>query len=288
MERQGQKLNNFARINLTYYSRQAAELEDFQLLVRQPSEGILSWHEEAVSEVFNASAGNPYFAKIICAQTARNAVSERDGDVSANEVQRAIEAQISTLGTNFFAHLWQDGIPKALLEREADVLRRMRVLVALARCIRKGVLPTGANISENRASSALLEGDVTPVLHDFVRHEVLYEQNGAYEFVLPIFRLWLLDVGVSQLVSDKMSEELAETTLAGEDAAIVRSEEVVALAKRWPTYRGRHIGTDEIRAWLQQVPNPRDQRILFKLLERTKSAIRGTISARKREPLNTP
>jgi hypothetical protein len=272
MERQGQKLNNFARINLTYYSRQAAELEDFQLLVRKPSEGILSWHEEAVSEVFNNSAGNPYFAKIICGQAARNAVSERDGDVTAGEVKRAIEAQVSSLGANFFAHLWQDGIPKPLMERETDVSRRMRVLVALARCLRRRIEPTAANIAENRASNALPEGQVTPVLHDFVRREVLYlnEQTGTYELVLPIFRLWLLDVGVSQLVSDKMSEELAQSALIDENAAIVRSEEVVSLAKKWPTYRGKHIGTDEIRAWLQQVPSARDQRILFKILEKTK------------------
>ncbi len=55
-----------------------------------------------------------------------------------------------------------------------------------------------------------------------------------------------------------------------ENAALVRSEEVVALSQLWPTYRGKHIGTDEIRAWYQQVESHRDQRILFELLKRTR------------------
>jgi hypothetical protein len=79
-----------------------------------------------------------------------------------------------------------------------------------------------------------------------------------------------VDVGVSQLISDAMNEELANSALAEENAAIVHSEEVVALANRWPTYRGRHVGTDEIRAWYQQVESPRDQRLLFELLKRTR------------------
>ena len=50
----------------------------------------------------------------------------------------------------------------------------------------------------------------------------------------------------------------------------MRSEEVAALSQSWPTYRGKHIGTDEIRAWYQQVDSLREQRILFELLKRTK------------------
>ena len=81
---------------------------------------------------------------------------------------------------------------------------------------------------------------------------------------------WLLDVGVSQLIADALSEELASSIIADESAALVKSEEVVELANRWPTYRGRHIGTDEIRNWFEQVENPKDQRILFNLLTRTR------------------
>jgi hypothetical protein len=63
---------------------------------------------------------------------------------------------------------------------------------------------------------------------------------------------------------------LANAVIALENAAIVQSKEVVLLSKQWPTYRGKHIGTDEIKAWYQQVQSVRDQRILFDLLKRTR------------------
>lgn len=63
---------------------------------------------------------------------------------------------------------------------------------------------------------------------------------------------------------------MANAVIALENAAIVQSKEVVLLSKQWPTYRGKHIGTDEIKAWYQQVQSVRDQRILFDLLKRTR------------------
>jgi hypothetical protein len=86
MDRQGQKLNRFSRINLSYFSR-ANEWEEFQQLVRQPSDGVLEWHLDAISEVFNVSSGNPYFAKIVCKNVMAHAVRERDADITAVEVR---------------------------------------------------------------------------------------------------------------------------------------------------------------------------------------------------------
>jgi hypothetical protein len=269
MDRQGQKLNNFARINLSYFSRET-EWGDFGLLVRAPTANVLNWHDDAVSEVFNITNGNPYFAKIVCAGVFCAAVAQRDADVTAIEVKHAIESQVSELGANSFAHLWQDGVPKAVDEREPDIFRRMRVLVAFARCLRRRLPSTASNIADHRTSVSLYEAEITAVLSDFVRRQVLYEDGREYKFSLPIFRLWLVDVGVGQLVADALNEELANVALAQENAALIRSEEVVALSRNWPTYRGRSIGTDEIRAWYQQVDSYRDQRILFELLKRTR------------------
>ena len=267
MDRQGQKLNNFSRENLSYFSRQT-EWADFQLVVREPTNGILNWHDEAISEVFNATRGNPYFAKILCAGVFRRAVSERDADVTAIEVRRALETAISSMGANSSAHLWQDGIPKLASEREPDILRRMRTLVAIALCLRRGLPITAQNIANNRSSLSLSEAEIPAVLNDFQRREVLSEENRIYELVLPIFQLWLVDVGISQLIADSLNEELANSVMLLENAATVRSEEVVSLAERWPSYRGKHVGTDEIRTWFQQVESQQDQRILFELLKR--------------------
>jgi hypothetical protein len=268
MERQGQKLNNFSRINLSYYSRDT-EWSDYQQMIRAPTIGILNWHNDAISDVFNVTNGNPFFTQIVCANIFRAAVSKRDADITENETKKAIEGQVSALGTNSFVHLWQDGIPKSPVEREPDILRRTRTLVAIARCLRNKLTPNVSNIASSRASAAISELEISAILNDFVRRDVFREGEGQFGFCLPIFRLWLMDVGISQLLTNALSEELANAVLAEENIAIVRSEEVVGLSEKWPTYRGKHVGTDEIRAWCQQVDSIRDQRVLFKLLQRT-------------------
>ena len=280
MERQGQKLNNFVGVNLSYYDRDKEWL-DFKLMVQAPTEGIVSWHDDAVAEVFNIATGNPFFAKIVCSAALDIAVQERDTDISAEEVRHASEAKISLLGSNAFAHLWQDGIPRPVSEREPDILLRARVLVALARCLRKGGAATPSNIYQARGAVSLTESEVGAVLNDFVRRHVMAEKNGTYEIQLPIFEKWLVDVGIGQLAADTLMAELAGAALAEEAAACVRADEIANLVRCWPTYRGKHVGSDDVRAWLQQVESVKEQRLLFQILRR----VRFVNEARVREML---
>ena len=269
MDRQGQRLNNFSHINLSSFDR-ASEWEDFRLLVQQPTRDVLNWHEEAVSEVYNIANGNPYFAKLVCAGIFQRAVSERDSDITAREVESLVNREISTLGANSFVHLWQDGIPRAEEEREPEVLRRLRVLIALARCLRKRVQPNVDNIRAHRASDMLSESEVRLTLNEFCKRSVMAESEECYLLTLPVFERWLVDVGASQLVVDGLSEEISNSILARENAELVMSSEVADLVEAWPTYRGMKIGSDEVRAWFEQVENKRDQRILFQILGKVK------------------
>ena len=267
MERQGQKLNNFSSASLSYYDRNS-EWSDFRSMIQSPVSGVINWYDDALAEVFNVSNGNPYFAKMICAGALEIAVQERDTDISVREIRHATESRTSLLGANSFAHLWQDGIPRPQEEREPDVLLRQRVLVALARCYMAGEPPTLSNIVIWRAAANISESEISVVLRDFVRRDVLAESQGLYVFKLPIFEQWLIDVGAAQLAADSLTAELANSALVEEMALSVRADEVAALVERWPTYRGRHIGSEEVRAWLQQVDGSKNQRLLFELLNR--------------------
>jgi hypothetical protein len=68
------------------------------------------------------------------------------------------------------------------------------------------------------------------------------------------------------LVSDALAQELAEAAQAEEDASYVRADEFVELVKRWPTYRGKKIGSDDIRAWFERVGSHKEPRLLFTIL----------------------
>jgi hypothetical protein len=269
MDRQGQKLNKLVKVPLDYFSRDE-EWDDFKLLVRQPTAGILEWHDEAVSEVFNATNGNPYFAKIVCAAVFRDCVRGRDADVTAHEVLTAISAEVSEFDTNSFAHLWQDGIHKPALAREPEVLRRARTLVLIARAARRHQILRLGNLSAQKHGIVLPDNELVGSLNEFVKRGILRENQGAYSFQLPIFRLWLVEVGGNRLISDAIGEELASQAQTAEDRAFVRSDEVTALARSWPTYQGRSVTPDDIRAWYEQVEGHQQQRLLFKLLQRVR------------------
>lgn len=266
MDRQGQKLNKFVRVPLDYFSRDD-EWEDFQLLVRKPSAEILEWQEDAIAEVFNVTNGNPFFAKIVCAAVFEDCVRGRDSDVTAQEVRSAIAAQVPTFDTNAFAHLWQDGIHKPVNQREPDILRRCRTLVLVARAARRHLPITIENLLAQKHGLMLPDSEIVPVLHNFVGRSVLRESQGAYSFVLPIFRAWLVEVGGSRLIADALGEELAHHVKEAEDEAFVQSHEVTDLVRNWPTYQGREISADEVRGWFEQVEGHREQRLLFKLLQ---------------------
>lgn len=267
MDRQGQKLNKFARVNLTYFSR-TKEWEDFEKLVREPTKDVLVWHIDAVSEIFNMTNGNPYFAKILCREVTARAVQERDADITEVEVRRVLEESVSSLEANIFIHLWQDGVPSPIEEREPIYLKRQRALAALARCIRSGQTTSLSNIRQRVNGGQLSEQELSTLLANFVSRDVLAERDGVFHFVLPIFEKWLVDVGLSRLANEGLAEELAAQAQSAEDAAYVVSEEIVKLTKQsdWRPYRGTHIGPEEIRAWISQCSSNKEQRILFKML----------------------
>lgn len=279
MDRQGQKLNKLSRVPLSYFSR-STEWEDFKELISRPTAGILDWHDEAMSEIFNVTNGNPFFAKKLCASVFEVAVSERDADITAQEVKAAILKEVSSFDTNAFSHLWQDGIHKPVLDREPDVQRRCRALVLISRVLRKGTNISSDTVVAERDGVAVSQNEIKSVLNDFVGRGVLKEASGQYQFVLPIFGQWLKEVGGSRLIADALGEELALRAQAADDAAYVQSNEIVDLAARWPTYRGQRISTEQIREWLDQVDSFQDQRLLFTLLENTKFFDEAEVSER--------
>lgn len=282
MDRQGQKLNKLVREPLDYFSR-ADEWDDFRVMVTSPSEGILEWHEDAISEVFNSTNGNPFFAKIVCGAVFDAAVHGRDADVTINEVRNALAGHVPTFDTNAFSHLWQDGIHRPVDEREPDVLLRCRVLVLLARAARKGLPITLENLLTQKHGLVLSDSEIVPVLNSFVRRTVLRELHGRYEFVLPIFRAWLTEIGGSRLIADTLGEELAESVRSAEDEAFVRSDEITQMVGGWPTYQGREISADLVRAWFEQIDGLRNQRLIFKILKN----IRFVSDSEVREILKT-
>ena len=266
IDRQSQKLNKYSICDLDYFSR-SDEWEDFKLLVRKPSDSVINWHEDAINEIYYMTNGNPYYTNMICSKILNVAIKEKDADITAVEVRRVIKNQLVNFAPTSFSHFWQDGIFRALDDREPEILRRKHVLIAIARCIRLNHRTLLASITRNKSSSFVKDDEVLPILQDFVRRGVLEEIDGEYRFVLILFRDWLVEVGFNSIFSDTLTEQLAEVAQKREDDAYVTSRELVAVVENWSTYRGKTIGVDDIKAWYEQVDSQQEQRLLFKIAQ---------------------
>ena len=261
---QGDQLNKFSREQVDYFSR-SDEWEDYVELVDGPVHGRINWQESALNELFTSTAGHPYYTKLLCSTLFHNAVAERDTEVIASDVRHALGQRISGLDTNAFAHFWKDGINGEREEAEVIELKRLRVLVAFGRAARVGVVTREA-LHAQAAGLSLDPTYIGPVVDDFLRRDVFREVAGALVTSLPLFQRWITDIGVTKLIASTLADDLESALAKANEAAHVKAGELIELVEDWPLYRAREVGVEAVRAWLDQVPDPQEQRLLFKLL----------------------
>lgn len=264
---QGDQLNKFVREALDYYSK-AEEWSDYVALVESPVRGEIDWTPSAIGTLFDLTNGHPYYTKLVCGHVFSNAVRERDAEITDRDVRRVVGKVARGLDTNAFAHLWKDGIPIGETEQQrVRELQRCRVLVAIARALRGGESITKDVVTKYRHAN-LQEGEIQPLLEEFVRRDIMRSNAGSYQFKVPLFEAWLKDIGVDTLIWDYLGEEFEAAVNKAEQLAYVKGGEIAELVEQWPAYRGKPITTDVVRAWLEQVSGNQSQRLLFKLLTR--------------------
>lgn len=106
-------------------------------------------------------------------------------------------------------------------------------------------------------------------LQDFVRRKILVEDaRGNIAPKIPLFRYWLEDKGVRELLADSRELEFLRSRLEDEEQLRVSDAEISGLCNEWRefNYRGRTLGSTAIKAWLGQFGSLEEQRLMFRLL----------------------
>jgi len=278
---QGDQLNKFVQEPLDYFSR-SSEWTDYVELVTSPVKRKLNWEEAAINELFNVTNGHPFYTKLLCSKIFSSAVKERDTEILSADVLRAMHSLVPSLDINVFAHLWKDGIDGEPEHAEVMVLKRLRVLVAFGRALRVGT-PTISAIGQHLGSLQVSEQDIRPIVDDFCRRDILKEKSGELQPTLPLFSAWLKEIGVTKLIASTLADDLEAELVRAEDAAFVQAAEIEQVVKGWQLYRGRQISGETIRAWLDQVGNFQEQRLLFNLLSKIRFVSTLEIAEKLRE-----
>lgn len=267
---QGDQLNKFSSTALDYFSRNS-EWVDYVELVRKPVNLKINWDDASINALFNLTNGHPYYTKLLCSKVYTLATLIRDTEIVESDVENGLLALLPEIDTNAFAHFWKDGIDangndaiEAVME-----LKRLRVLVGIGKSFRNKEY-TIDSVIKNVNSIKVQEGEIIPILEDFIRRNIILEENNEIHFTSQFFEKWLVEYGTLKLITTTLADKLEEGIKDAEDRAYVTSSEIQGLISRWPLYRSRKIDGEGVRAWLEQVPTHQEQRYLFKILDKTR------------------
>ena len=265
MSSQGERLNKFVCESLDSFD-QETEWSDFTSLVREPVIDTIVFHGSALRRMYDLTDGHPYFTKVLCAKAFEVALDAKDAEISDVDIKKAGQRLLTSLDTNAFAHYWRDGTRGGAEEVEIASGKRCKTLVSWARTVRSGKNPSREEM-EHHLHAHLRADEMRHELDDFCRRGVFKEEEGEYSPTVKIFGRWLSDRGAALLVDSYLGDELEEKRQRDEDAAYVKSDEVVELVAHWPLYQGHRITEDGIRAWINQVETNIERRRLFKILQ---------------------
>ena len=282
---QGDRLNKFRPLEVDSFDRS----DDFVELIRRPVEDWLTISDPALNKLFESSAGNPYFAKLLATELFTHMVNNRYSDASEIDVAIAIENTLHNIGSNSFAHFWTDGLVESSDGIDEQHMIRRLVLIAAGRAFRKETSVDAETIWAGSAKPfgfPIGEHRFRMTLQDFVRRRVFVEDGeGLMTSKIPLFRAWLKGNGVGELLEDSRELDDLRAKLEDEERTRVRDEEVADLCELWRqfSFRGRSIVPATIRRWLDQFDSLEDQRLMFRLLSGLRMYDEHTVRSKMNE-----
>jgi hypothetical protein len=264
--RQSDRLNAFREHRVHYIG--ADQIEDFVELVRRPVESFLRIDDEAIVWLHERTAGHPFYTLLVCRQVVTGALNARDGHVTVFEMQQAYHAALESAPATAFAHIWFDYVFADEASVHAIAERRLQVLLSWASILRSGGRLTLEGLMAEAAGYRLDAASVQEVVREFVaRGLVTQSDNDRLEPVSPFFGDWLREWGPERIRLDAPSMDAIAPLKAADDVLRVSAAEVRELRDKWPLYQSRPVEAEDVRAWLDQFPGVRDQRLSFTVLQ---------------------
>lgn len=266
---QGTKLNKFDTIIVDYFDR-LKQWDDFVELVRKPAMGVLEYADEVVQKIYEVSAGNPYYTKKICQTIYRNAVDKRDSYVGIEEYSRSYLITKNSAGVQSFAHFWTDGLLSSGDQIESMQYKRKCLLIGMGKALRTSLNVTFDDIYAQNPDPTISVMEMKTVLNEFVSRRIIDVVDNTYKIRVGIFRDWLVDVGVSEIIADTSEQQalLQQQTL--DEEMRVKDLEIEKLVEGWPSYKHVEKGVFSVRKWLSQFETPHEQRDMFTLLNKVR------------------
>lgn len=261
---QAMRLNMYRPQRIDHFERN----DDFSNLVRVPG-SPLEFSDDAIGQLWEYSAGNPYFLNEICSRLAEMMIDRRDAYVTVDEVDEAILRTLNIIDSNSFAHYWADGIVDFDAEHTASaVTDRIRFLVAFAEVLGKGnEFISKEEFTERASRHGCTATSLERLLREFQTRGITFEKAGGYQLRVKLFQEWLRDRGIVELSTQLWDDLGNRERIEEERASLITEDELHELVTKWGPYQGRPVSALAVRQWLSQFGSPQDQRLMFKVLQ---------------------
>lgn len=255
---QGERLNVVRPLRLDHL-----DIGGTRELVTEPARDLLEYTDEAVAAVHQWSSGNPYFATLLASALWERAIRNRDYWVTDQDVALAVEDLSSSLERFSFQHFWSDSPVADDEERQMYEAKTIDVLRAFA----KHQQTSADWVDRDRVAEACSKFNSTEAgdhIRELVARDVLSLSHDGREIRvrIPLFAQWLSRRGMAELADDASElDERARSTVEVSSAEIAEAAAPLS-------YRGRAMGSDDVRNWLNQFGSIPRQRLMLRLLRR--------------------
>lgn len=281
---QGYALNKFRVITLNYFDRKE-HWYDFQELIKRPIKRWFEVTDEAIITIYELTAGNPFFAKLLCGNIFKMMVHRRDSHITSNDVTESLfSLKNYELASNKFQHFWNDGIFETSIRFEEKTIRRRKTLLAIAELIRQQKTVSKETIvSKCLEIYDMNEEIVENEIQEFIQRQIIVQEGTELYFKVPLFSEWLVEQGVDQIITtfSDMDEYLKRRKK--EEDNRLKPNEIIELVESWSAYKGLKITEDRVRAWLEQFGDNFNQRLIFDLLKSLKFYSNNLIRTKLKE-----
>jgi len=267
---QGEKLNRVGLVPVDYFDL-SHNIVEFSELITAPAQGILDFHDDAVQEIVQFSAGNPYFATWICTELYWRMVKREDSYVSVEDVRETIEEMVQLRGRQgYFRHFWDDGIQAEGRESEKIAFENAKILIALSQCSDNPFEYINLQKIMSHPDVKNIDPEIIEYrLSELVNRKVLERQDDlprGYRTKVKLLHKWLRPKGADELRSIYSGGEKCYFRQQMGPKLRVTESEISEVAKKFPLYQGKQITAEDIHAWLEQFGDDVNQRLAFKLL----------------------
>lgn len=156
-----------------------------QLLANPGEDFPLDYHPEALDQIYNLTAGQPYLVQLLGFQLVRRYNDQvfengrtRDPVFSVEDVEAVINSEFFTRGRYYFTGVW--------LQAAQGVPHQQTIVKTLA------PHTPGLSLEEIARQTNLDNSNIQPALETLRRHDVVEEKERRWRIIVELFRRWVL------------------------------------------------------------------------------------------------